>query len=152
MNLNISRKKKDYDLNHSMIDEVIRLYGISTKILITEKVNLDSTVFGDFSHYKTNNTDSFEVYALPEVSESWDNMGINFSEFGMLNQETVNLFFSRKGIQDVFDIEANGMGSPIGNLIILPNNRIVEITDWQFEVPGGSNLFFERRMGFPRKL
>jgi len=142
MNFNLTNTV-DYKLQGRMTDELISLYGILVKLLLVTKINKDDLVFGDFSHIKTDSTKSFELYALPETSESWDNMNINFTNFGMSTDESASLFVSRKSIDKIFDSFdlGNGFESVIGNIIILPNSRIMEITDLQFEVPGVSNLY-----------
>jgi hypothetical protein len=142
MNLNIS-KKSDYKLQHNLTNELINLYGINCKFLITEKINKDDLVFGDYSHLKTDSSKIFDVMGLPETSETWDDMDINFSEFGLINKENIRLFFSRKTIDSIFNEFDSGRGFEhvIGNLIVLPNNKIMEITHIEFEVPGISNLF-----------
>ena len=58
MNFN-TNSTPDYSLNSGMIKEMISLYGVLTKFLVTEKINKDETVFGDYSHMKT---DEDEVY------------------------------------------------------------------------------------------
>lgn len=144
MNFNLTNKV-DYTLQHSMTTELINLYGVAVKLLLVEKINIDDLVFGDYSHVKTDANTSFEIFGLPETSETWDNIGINFSEYGMLTLETVNLFFSRATIDTIFgDFDAGrGFEGILGNLIVLPNGRIVEITDIDFETPGISNLYTE---------
>ena len=67
MNLNFSNQP-EYDLNKSLIKEVIDTYGIKIKFLKTEKINIDN-VLGDFSHMKTDKDKIFEMFALPENSE-----------------------------------------------------------------------------------
>ena len=144
MNFNL-KKTVDYQLQHSLVDELINMYGVQVKLIIAEKVNMDATVFGDFSHLKSDSKKIYEVYGMPETSAEWDNININFSQFGMLNMETINLFFSRKTIDGIFgDFDAGrGFEDILGNLIVLPNNRIIEITDIEFQVPGISNLYTE---------
>jgi len=155
MNFNMN-SKPDYSLQGRLTDEVIRLYGIKTKLLLTEKINYDSTVFGDYQSIKTNKENTFLVSMMPETSEEYDNIGVNFSDFGMLNVETINLFVSRieieKTFEDIFDKEGVDESeyvvdplSPVkklqSNLVILPNNRVMEITNVEFMVPGINNLF-----------
>jgi len=142
MNFNISGKP-EYNLQASLTAELVDLYGVKIKFMIAEKINVDDIVFGDYSHIKTNSSDTFEIYALPETSETFDNLNINFTQFGMQTQESVNLFVSKKSIQKIFPdfYESKGLNGIIGNLIILLSGRIMEITDCQFEVPGISNLF-----------
>jgi hypothetical protein len=143
MNFNFS-KGPEYQLNVTLTNELINLYGISTKFLVTEKINKDDLVFGDYTHLKTNSSSIFNVNVMPENSESYDSQGINFSSFGMINLDTINLFISRASIETIFgnNIDGtNGFNGIIGNLIVLPNNKIVEITDVEFMVPGINNLY-----------
>ncbi len=142
MNFNISHQP-EYDLNTSLIEESINLYGIGIKFLVVEKINKDDMTFGDWSHLKSDSEKIYDLMALPETSEEYDTMGMNFGQFGMLNMESINLFVARKSMNVVYeDIDSmNGFSSVVGNLIVLPNNRIMEITDFQFEVPGVNNMF-----------
>lgn len=142
MNFNITTKP-DYSLQARHTHEVINLYGTSTKLLLTEKIEYDSTVFGDYQSIKTNSKDTFTLNMMPETSETYDDIGTNFSEFGMMNVETIRLFVSRKSLEPIFE-EGDYIKSLQGNLVILPNNRVLEITDVEFMVPGINNLFTER--------
>lgn len=142
MNFNISAKP-EYSLQASMTAELINLYGIKIKYMEVEKINVDDLVFGSWSHIKTNTSSIFEIYALPETSETFDNLNINFTQFGMNTTESVNLFVSKKNIETIYpDFYASrGLNGIIGNLVVLPSGRIMEITDCQFEVQGISNLY-----------
>ena len=51
MNFNFSQKP-DYQLNTSLTEEMINLYGVLTKFLVIEQINKDDAVFGDYSHMK----------------------------------------------------------------------------------------------------
>ena len=188
MNLNIT-SQPDYELQSSLTAELINMYGVPIKIIITEKKNYDQNVFGDFQSIKANKEDIFDLYGLPENSEEVDDIGVNFSEFGMLNVETVRLFVSRESLQEIsyqnmtandeehmldtkpqpkekrwgddyyIDdgntpgsgyefINSNFRNTPImslqSNLVVLPNDRVMEITDIQFMVPGINNLFTQK--------
>ena len=90
MNLNFSNQP-EYDLYKSLIKEVIDTYGIKIKFLKTEKINIDN-VLGDFSHMKTDKDKIFEMFALPENSESFDNTNYGFDSFGFLDFDNINLF------------------------------------------------------------
>lgn len=137
MNFNIN-DNPEYDLNAGLIDEVINLYGVPVKFLITTKLNNDDNVFGDYSSIKTDNTNIFEIYALPENSESWDSGGYNFSEFGLLNVDNVSVFISKNTVENIMLLDFKSL---YNNLLVMPNNKILEVTDVQFEVPGINNLF-----------
>jgi len=143
----------------SQTAELINLYGIKCKLLLTEKINYDKSCFGDYQSIKTNKEDTFLIPMLPENSDTYDDIGINFSEFGMLNVESINMFVSRKVIDKVFEEKFDEEGvedeeyvvdsfSPIkrlqSNLVILPSNRVMEITNVEFMVPGINNLFTEQ--------
>lgn len=128
----------EYDLNTELIDECINLYGVPTKFLVVQRLNSDDTVFGDYSSIKTDNSKIFEVYMMPETSESWDNNGYNFSEFSLLNNDNTSVFVSRNSVHNIINIEFKDM---YGCLVVMPNNKIMEVTDVQFEVPGVNNLF-----------
>ncbi len=137
MNFNIN-DNPEYDLNAGLIDEVINLYGVPVKFLITTKLNNDDNVFGDYSSIKTDNSKIFEIYALPENSDSWDSGGYNFSEFGMLNMDNVSVFVSKNTVENIMELDFKSL---YNNLLVMPNNKILEVTDVQFEVPGVNNLF-----------
>jgi len=135
MNFNIN-SSPDYSLQEGLIEEVIELYGVPTKFLVTEKINEDATVFGDYSHLKTDNSKVYDMYMLPENSEEWDTGEFSFNQFGLTNYENVSLFVARSVI------EATGLTkSLIGNLVVMPNNKIMEITYDVWEVPGINNLY-----------
>lgn len=127
----------EYNLNASLIDECITLYGVPTKFLVTTKLNSDDTVFGDYSSIKTDGTKIFDVYMLPENTESWDSGGYNFSDFGLLNNDNCSCFVSKLSVETI-GLEFKSL---YGNLVVMPNNKIMEVTDVQFEVPGVNNLF-----------
>lgn len=135
MNFNFTQNA-EYTLNTSLVTEMINLYGVLTKFLIVERVNLDDNVFGDFSHLKTNNQDIFEMYMLPENTEDWDNGGYNMLGMGLTNFENITLFVAKSNFDNIIELP-----KITGNLIIFPNNKIMEITDTDSVVPGVNNLF-----------
>lgn len=124
-----------YDLNTSLISEVINLYGVSTKFLIIERINKDDAVFGDFTHLKTDSNNVFEMFMLPEISEDWDTSEAAFNSFGLTNFENISLFVARASIDDM------EITHVVGNLVVLPNNKVMEISNASWEVPGINNLF-----------
>lgn len=135
MNFNFDQKA-EYALNTSLVEEMINLYGVPTKFLLTEKINIDDNVFGDFSHMKTNSENIYEMFMLPENSEDWDSEGYNFSNFGLTNLDNITLFVAKSNFDDIAEVQ-----EITGNLIIFPNNKIMEITDTKATVPGINNLF-----------
>ena len=138
MNFNFAHGP-DSQLNSHLIDEVIALYGIDIKFLLVEYINKDETIFKDFQHIKTDEKKIFNMKALPENSESFDNTNYSFADFGFLDFDNINLFihtneFKKTGIN---------LNQIIGNIIVLPSNKVMEITDLQFMVPGINNAFTE---------
>jgi hypothetical protein len=135
MNFN-TNASPEYNLNSTLTNEMINLYGVLVKYLLTEKINSDDVVFGDYSHIKTNSSDVFEMYMLPEISEDWDTSDTSFTQFGFLSFDNVSLFVSTTSLNGVTDIT-----KMIGDLIVFPNNKVMEITDRTLTEPGINNLF-----------
>jgi len=155
MNFNITQLQ-DYSLQSSLTQELISLYGVLTKLLLTDKINYDSTVFGDFQSIKVQKGKVYDLYMMPEQSEGFENHEQGFfSDFGMQNVESIHMFVSREDIDRVFEVQhennepgrTDNVDSPVkklqSNLVILPNNRVMEITNVDFMVPGINNLFTE---------
>ena len=136
MNFNFSAQP-EYNLNKSLIEEMIGLYGILTKFLVTEKINEDPNVFGDYSHMKSDGNRIYDIYMLPENSEDWDQEDFSFQQFGIVNTENISLFAARSAFDTIFGQDER----ILGNLVILPNNKIMEITNVSYETPGINNLF-----------
>jgi len=143
MNFNFS-DAPEYDLHSSMIDEVINLYGIAVKFLIVSKINSDDLVFGDYSHLKTDSNKVYELFMLPEASDDWEASDVSFGQFGLSNFENVTLFVSKNLINETIPDIASGINRITGNIIVLPNNKIMEITNVSWEVPGINNLFTQK--------
>lgn len=135
MNFNFTQTP-DYQLNNSLVEEMINMYGVPTKFLLVEKINIDDNVFGDYSHLKTDNTQIFEMFMLPETSEDWESEGYGFSSFGLTNLENVILFVAKSNFDSIAELK-----EITGNLLVFPNNKIMEITDTDATVPGINNLF-----------
>jgi hypothetical protein len=127
----------DYDLNASLIDEVINLYGVLVKFLKVQHINTDDIVFKDYSSIKTDSSNIFEIYLMPENTESWENTGYAFSQFNMIDMNNINMFCSKFSIESM-SLDVKNL---IGNLVVLPNNKIMEITNFDFCTPGVYNLF-----------
>lgn len=139
MNFNFSNQP-EYELNTSLIEEMINLYGILVKFLVTEKINKDDNVFGDYSHLKSDNNKIYDIYMLPENTEDWDQGDYGFTNFGLTNNETITLFAAKSSFDPIPDTIDDPL-DVVGNLIVLPNNKIMEITHQQATVPGVNNLF-----------
>lgn len=146
MNFNIGSvgHTNEYNLFKNMTEEGINLYGIPVKYLITEKVNKDF-IFGEWSHLKVNKDSVFEIYMLPVESESWSSQGDLFSKFGLQNLDTIQVIISVKTMEEIHPNIVNRTGKGfdwiIGNLVVLPSNKIMEITNIDTEVQGLNNIF-----------
>lgn len=135
MNFNFSNQP-EYTLNTQLTTEMLSLYGVLTKFVKTEKINFDMNVFGDYSHMKTNNSDVYDIYMLPENTEDWDTESYGFNNMGLTNFDNITLFASKSSFDGIAEIQ-----QIVGNLIVFPNNKIMEITDADPTVPGVNNLF-----------
>ena len=135
MNFNFSQHP-EYILHKSLTKEVIDLYGIKIKFLITEKINEDKEVFGDFSHIKTDSEKVFEMFAIPENPESFDNAAYGFTEYGFADYNNIGLFVAADDFKNVCPLN-----KIISNLVVLPSNKVMEVTNVEHMVPGINNLF-----------
>lgn len=135
MNFNFSNQA-EYTLNTQLTTEMINLYGVLTKFIKTEKINFDMNVFGDYSHMKTNNSDIYDIYMLPETTEDWDTGSYGFNNFGLVNFDNITLFVSKSSFDGILEPQ-----QIVNNLIVFPNNKVMEITDIDLTTPGVNNLF-----------
>jgi len=137
-NLNASRKP-EYDLNESLISEVIGTFGIKCKYLFSEKVNKDY-IFKDFSHLKVGK-DYKDIYSMPENTENWDG-DTNFDLFGFHNMWTQNLYISKSQVFELFpDFKETGRHKLLNSLVITPSGTLLEITNVESYNVGMNNLW-----------
>ncbi len=136
MNFNFSHKN-DYALNTQLIDELIRLYGVEARFILTEKNNIDPVVFGDWSSIKTNDKDIFDVHLLPASNDDLNHDGYRFGDFGFNNYDSTEAFI---GAREVAKYNLP-MATMMGALVVLPSNQVFEVTDVEHLVPGMNNLW-----------
>lgn len=136
MNFNFTHKN-EYVLNVNLIDEAIRLYGIDAKILVTDKNNVDIEVFGDWSSVKTDNKNIFDVHLLPANADDLDRGNYMFSDFGLNIQDSCEVFISAKEVSK-YNLDMHTM---LSSLVIFPSNKVMEITNVEWQVPGINNLW-----------
>lgn len=136
LNLNFTHKN-EYTLHNSISCECIRLYGIEVKLLKTKKLNLDREVFGDWSSIKTNNKDIFDVHIMPDNSENFDFAEFAFGEFGFTNTETCSVYISAQECMKL----GFGINELMSCLVVLPSNKVMEITNAEVLTPGINNLW-----------
>ena len=153
MNFNFSTDdthNNEYELFRSTSEEMINLYGIKIRYLITKKVNLDH-IFGEHSHIKISNDDEniFTLFAKPETTDTWGGDGDLFSKFGLQSLDTISLYVSRTDMERIHPEIANREGKasisnlPHGNLIIFESNKIMEVTDLKLQSSefGNNNIY-----------
>ena len=133
MNLNFYNNP-EYELNRSLITEMISMYGIQVKFVKVKKINEDN-LFKDYQHLVADKNDIIEMYALPENTDSFDSSGYQFNSFGFTDLNNLSVFISVESFGEIKFKEI------VGNLIVLPSNKILEITDVTFQVPGINNDF-----------
>jgi hypothetical protein len=141
MNLNIPLN--EYQLNATLADEVIRIYGVPLKLILSEKINEDS-VFGDFSHLKVDNTSIFEIYGFPDNADEYEAGEALSSNFGFMGETNVDIYISKFSFDKLFTDKKKGeiqLDKIVNSLIVLPSQKVLEITDLKVETPSINNLF-----------
>lgn len=138
----------DYSLNSGLIKEMIDMYGVNVKFIVTKKMNKDTVVFGDWSHMMSDPTRIYEMFVLPEESSDWVQGDYSFSEFGFLNFETVDVFVHRENLENIPDIDTLA----ISHLMVFPNGKVMEVTNQELTEPGVNNLFTYRNAKSAFKL
>ena len=145
-NLNNSRKP-DYDLNESLINEQINLYGLPVKILESERIAEDF-IFRDFAGFKVDTSFGHfkDIVIQPEIVEDFDG-DQSFGQFGFYNNQSAAFFISKKTILDAYGLteeefkKSTTRSKIINSLIITPGEVILEITDFTSSTPGVNRLF-----------
>lgn len=136
LNLNFTHKN-EYVLHNSISCECIRLYGIEAKLLKTKKLNLDHEVFGDWSSIKTDGSNIFDIHILPDNSDNFDFAEFAFGEFGFTNTETCSVYISAQECMKL----GFGINELVSSLVVLPSNKVMEITNAEVLAPGINNLW-----------
>lgn len=113
------------------------MYGVPIKFIKVQYINKDDVVFGDYSHLKSDKENIYDMFALPENSESFDTTDYNFSEYGFNLFENLAVFITKKAFDDI----NLSLEKIVGNLIVFPNNKVQEITNIDWQTPGINNLF-----------
>ena len=142
INLNYSHSP-EYNLYNNVTDELISMYGILSKYIVTEKVSLDLNTFGEWTTLKAEEDDVHEVFLLPATQENWQGQNIMFDQFGLGNFSTMEFFLSEKGLHSIFpewenSVDINDM---ISDLILMPSGKVLEVTHVEPLVEGVNNLF-----------
>lgn len=137
LNLNFS-KSPDYSLNRSLTDEVISIYGVNLKFVKVSRQGTEKT-FGDFNHLMSESTDVYELYGLPDNAENFDMSQYSYTNYGFNSFDFISVYVSTKDFyEDKINLQEKEI---VGNLIVLPNNKVLEITNVEFNLPHANNLF-----------
>jgi hypothetical protein len=134
---NFNNYSNEYSLHNSVTAEFINLYGFTLKYIKTTKVNLDS-IFGEIQNLRANDSDIFEVSVYPENTAGFDNQNDILSKFGILSFDSINLFISASVLEPIHN---NQVQKAIGDLIVLPSGKVMEVTELEAQVPGVNNMF-----------
>jgi len=154
MNLNLgdNSHNSEYELFRSTSEELISMYGVPIKYLITEKINQDK-IFGEHSHIKIDNKAIHQLYAMPSATDMWEGDSNLFSKFGLQNLDTMSIFISRTDMEKIHPEITNREGKatvnnlPNGNLVTFENNKIMEVTNFELSSTetGNNNVFTSDR-------
>jgi hypothetical protein len=136
LNLNFS-KSPDYKLNSSLTDEIISIYGIKLKFVKVQRIGREKT-FGDFSHLSADNKSVYDIYGLPDNTENFDVSQYAFGNYAFGSFDFISVYVSTKEFNDTVKLPLKEI---VGNLIVLPNNKVLEITNVEWNVPHANNLF-----------
>jgi len=155
MNLNLydSSHDREYELFRDTTEELINMYGVPVKYLITEKIN-QNEIFGEWSHLKIDNQKVHQFFGLPSASDNWEGDNSLFSNFGLQNVESINIFIPRKVMEVIHPEIVNRDGKatienlPIGNLVVFESNKIMEVTGFELSSAdfGNNNVFTSDRL------
>ena len=142
LNLNYN-SKAEYKLYDKLTDELIDIFGIPCQYINTNKVELDIHGFGEWQALKAQSGDVTEVMLLPENTSEFDGQDQLFSQFGLSNFNEINFFISRDKMLTIHpDIDDSiGYNQIVSDLIVLPSNKVLEITKIEPMVPGINNLY-----------
>ena len=133
MNFNYN-KRSEFRLHQTLVSELIKLYGIQVKLIEVKRIGEDITVFKDYSHLRSEAC--HELMVLPEQSDTFDIENSSFQDFGLLSFDNITLFVYGPHLDDIMPFN-----QVVGNLIILPSNKYMEITNIEHQVPGINNMF-----------
>ena len=142
----------EYELFRSTTEELINIFGIKLTYIITKKVNKDY-IFGEYSHIKIDEDSTFEIYAKPLETDNWGGEGDLFSKFGLQNLNSLSFYISRTDMEKIHPELVNVEGSatvdnlPNGNLIMLPNKALMEVTNFELtsDELGNNNIYTSDR-------
>ena len=135
LNFNLSHKP-EYNLLGACTREMIDLYGVACKLALVKKIDVTNVV-REWASIKTDGEAIFDLHLLPEQPESFDSVDYQFGNFGFMPSDNMACFVSAKVLDAIVPFK-----EALGNLVVLPSGKVMEITDIDTQTPGqGTNLF-----------
>lgn len=136
MNFNLTGSP-EVSLFKSVSRELIDIYGIQLKLILTSKLNV-SSIGNDWTSIKPDSTKIFELYALPDTSDDFESLNYHFDQMGFNSGKAMTCYVSAPVLDSIV-----GLNQVIGNLVVLPSGYVMEITDVDIYVPQVNNLYSE---------
>lgn len=137
MGWNLNNKHNEYQLFGTLSAEVIDMYGFELTYIKTTRLGHDK-VLDDIVNYGTDSV--FKIFALPENAEMFEERGDILNKFGIFTMDSMNLFVSANSMKRVFENESY-IPSAVGDILLLPSGKYIEITSIEHQVPGANNQF-----------
>lgn len=142
-NLNIANKQNDYDLYNSITSELIDMYGVTVDYLKVEGQEVDH-ILNEYTHKKVDNLNTHSMNIMPENAAGFDEGSEDIlGKFGFMSQISINFFVSSNNMEIVYDGDTN-IPHAVGDLIILPSKKVLEITNIDINVAGVNNMFLHQ--------
>lgn len=135
MNFNLSRKP-EYNLIKACTCEMIDLYGVKCKLVLTKKIDVNS-IIKEWASVKSDSKAIFDVTLLPEQPEAFDSIDYQFGNFGFMPSDNLSCFISAITLDSIISFK-----EAIGNLVVLPSGKVMEIADLNVQTPGQANNLF----------
>lgn len=155
MNLNFN-EDPSYQLHRDLIEEMISIYGIPVKFILTDKMTEPGiysgsrdNVFQSFSSIKPLQGFDIEqaqetLYAYPTAHEEYGNgMAFSFNNFGVINDDTFDLLIAINSLKFLADRDEELVhpSRVISSLIVMPNGKVFEVTNCTMHTEGKNNAF-----------
>ena len=133
---NFNIKQNEYKTYGGLSAELIDLYGFELTYIKTTLLGHDK-VINDIQNFGTDKT--LKIMAYPENAEQFDERGDILNKFGLFTMDSMNLFISAETVSRICN--ENEVPSMVGDLILLPSGKYLEITSIEHQVPGINNQF-----------
>lgn len=137
---NLNNKKNEYQLSGSLTTELINMFGIEATYLKTQNMQVDE-VLGDVKFYSVTTPEQVvKVMLLPESPEGFDKHDNLLTNFGIFNLDALDFFISIEDMKKLYG-ESAEFNRCVGDLIVFPSNKVMEVTNCISQVAGINNMF-----------